>query len=116
MPYEKSKSVKILFWLALFGSYILAVIPHDSVPELTPFNDKGNHFIAFSILTILILHAYRIKYLWAFTLMLFYGIFIETSQLFAVNRHGELLDVLADTIGIFGGMLIYFTVRKVYLR
>ncbi|MEA3492588.1 MAG: VanZ family protein [Campylobacterota bacterium] len=116
MPYENRKSVKTLFWIALVGSYILAVMPHDSVPKLTPFNDKGNHFIAFSILTILILHAYRIKYFWASALMLFYGIFIETSQLFAVNRSGELLDVLADTIGIFGGVIIYFVTRKVYLR
>ena len=48
--------------MALVSSYLLAVLPQENVPELTPFNDKGNHFLAFSVLTLLLLHAYRVKY------------------------------------------------------
>lgn len=114
MHFEKHQSVKTLFWLALISSYILAVLPQENVPELTPFNDKGNHFLAFSVLTLLLLHAYRVKYLTAFVLMMLYGVLIEVSQLFAVNRHGELLDVLADTIGVVVGILLYWLIRKFY--
>ena len=115
MHFEKHYGVKILFWLALISSYVLAVLPQESVPELTPFNDKGNHLLAFSVLTLLLLHAYRVKYLTAFVLMMLYGILIEVSQLFAVNRHGELLDVLADTIGVVIGILLYWLIGKFYL-
>ena len=114
MHFEKHRIVKILFWVALVSSYLLAVLPQESVPELTPFNDKGNHFLAFSVLTLLLLHAYRVKYLTAFFLMLLYGVLIEVSQLFAVNRHGELLDVLADTIGVVVGILLYWLIGKFY--
>ncbi len=114
MRFEKEPVVKTLFWLALAGSYVLAVMPQQSVPGLTPFSDKGNHLLAFSILTLLLLDAYRVKYLSAFTWMIVYGIFIEVSQLFAVNRHGELLDVVADSIGVVIGILLYWLLKKFY--
>ena len=114
MHFEKHDNVKILFWLTLISSYILAILPQENVPELTPFNDKGNHFLAFSVLTLLLLHAYRVKYFTAFILMLLYGVLIEVSQLFAVNRHGELLDVLADSIGAAVGILLYWLIKKFY--
>ena len=116
MHFEKHQSVKLLFWLALISSYVLAVLPQENVPELTPFNDKGNHFLAFSVLTLLLLHAYRVKYLTTFILMMLYGVLIEVSQLFAVNRHGELLDVLADSIGIVIGIALYKIIEKLYPR
>jgi len=107
-------AVKVLFWIALFSSYILAMLPQDKVPELTPFGDKSNHFLAFAVLTILLLHAYHIRYRFTFAWMLFYGIFIEISQLFTVNRCSELLDVLADTIGIVIGIVLYKIIEKFY--
>ena len=114
MLYEKHLSVRILFWLALVSSYILAILPQDEVPRLTPFGDKSNHFLAFAVLTILLLHAYRTKYITAFAWMLLYGIFIEVSQLFTVNRSSEILDVVADTIGIVIGIAIYKSVARFY--
>ena len=114
MYFEKHRIVKILFWLALVSSYILAVLPQENVPELTPFNDKGNHFLAFFVLTLLLLHAYRVKYLTAFVLMMLYGVLIEVSQLFTINRQGELLDVLADTIGVVIGILLYWLIERFY--
>ncbi len=105
-------AVKVLFWIALVSSYILAMLPQDKVPELTPFGDKSNHFLAFAVLTILLLQAYHIRYRFTFAWMLLYGIFIEISQLFTVNRSGELLDVLADTIGIVIGIVLYRIMEK----
>jgi VanZ family protein len=114
MVVEKYRVYRILFWIALFGSYVLAVLPQEEVPRLTPFNDKGNHFIAFAVLTTLLLYAYRIRYLSSFGWMLSYGIFIEISQLFTINRNSELLDVVADSIGALIGILLYRLIRKFY--
>jgi len=107
MPPKNHKIIKLSFWIALVSSYILAVLPQEEVPKLTPFGDKSNHFIAFGVLTVLLLHAYNIRYRSAFAWMLLYGIFIEISQLFTLNRSSEILDVAADTVGIFAGILLY---------
>lgn len=114
MPFENHRFIKILFWLALIGSYILAVIPQENVPQLTPFNDKGNHSLAFAVLTLLLLYAYVVNYFLAMVWMVLYGVLIEVSQLFAINRSGELLDVLADSIGVVVGVLIYWLIKKIY--
>jgi len=114
MHFEKRQVVKTLFWLALVVSYLLAILPQDEVPKLTPFGDKSNHFLAFAVLTVLLLMAYRVKYFSAFGWMLSYGIFIEVSQLFTINRSSELLDVMADTIGIVIGIAVYKSIKKFY--
>jgi len=113
---EKSVTVRLLFWTALAASYLLAVLPQDHVPRLTPFNDKGNHFLAFSVLTVLLLHAYRIKYAKAFLWMFLYGCLIEVSQYFAVNRSSEIMDIVADGIGAMGGIVLYWLWRRVQKR
>ena len=113
MKFDKIKIAKILFWLALFGSYALAVLPQDNQPIVTPFSDKGNHFLAFATLTILILYGYRVSYLKAFILMLAYGIWIEITQLFLVDRYAEVMDVVADVVGIVLGIVLFRIYRAV---
>jgi len=110
--FEYYRGTKLLFWLAMIAIYILAVMPLEKVPELTPFNDKGNHFIAFAVLTLLFYGAYRSHYFYVALWMVLYGVFIEISQIFAVNRCGELLDVLADGIGVFMGIVIIWIGKK----
>ena len=112
MKFDKIKIAKILFWLALFGSYTLAVLPQDNQPIETPFSDKGNHFIAFATLTLLILYGYRVSYLKASILMLFYGIWIEITQLFLVDRYAELMDIVADVVGILIGLVMFYILKK----
>lgn len=112
MKFEAVKVAKVLFWLALFGSYALATLPLDHQPEITPFNDKGNHFIAFATLTILILYGYRVSYLKASILMLLYGIWIEITQLFIVNRYAEVMDIVADAVGIAIGVASLYIAKR----
>ena len=108
MKLDDIKIAKILFWLALFGSYLLAILPQDHQIEITPFSDKSNHFIAFATLTILILYGYSMNYLKASILMLLYGIWIEVTQLFLVDRYAEVMDIVADVVGIFIGTVLFF--------
>jgi VanZ family protein len=112
MRTERDRYIKVLFWLTLVASYLLAVLPRDDVPKLTPFGDKSNHLLAFGVLTVLLLQAYRLHYTKAFGWMLLYGIFIEISQLFAINRSSELLDVVADSLGSLLGITIVWFARK----
>jgi VanZ family protein len=49
-------------------------------------------------------------------LLLFYAVFIEVSQSFTPNRSAELLDIVADVIGITIGLLLYPLFLKVIKR
>ena len=104
---------RTLFWLALIGSYIFAVVPQDMAPKVGSLSDKSIHFIAFAVLTLLLRFAYSITWFQTFLLLFMYAIFIEFSQLFTLNRSAELLDVVADVIGIGMGLLFYPFIERV---
>ncbi|WP_367270338.1 VanZ family protein [Sulfurovum sp.] len=110
---NKYRSVfRVLFWIALIFSYILAIVPQEVAPQIGSLSDKGLHFLAFCILVLLLKSAYAIKWFQTFIVLIFYGVFIEISQLFTVNRSAEVLDVVADIIGIGLGLLIYFLLLR----
>ncbi|KYJ87467.1 VanZ family protein [Sulfurovum riftiae] len=98
---------KPLFWIALIGSYIAAILPQDMAPTLGPLSDKWTHFLAFAVLTLLLRLSYRVSSFQTLFLLSFYGVFIELSQYFTPNRCAEMLDVVADMIGIGIGLLLY---------
>lgn len=112
MSYNKSKLFKLVFWMALVGSYILAIAPMDKAPMISPLSDKGNHFIAFAFLSVSLFYAYKISYMKIALWMLAYGIWIEFTQLFIPNRYGELMDLVADIIGIVIGLIIVFFAQR----
>jgi len=112
MLLQYSKHYKILFWITLLCSYVLAIIPQDMVPDIQEFSDKTLHFIAFSVLTLLLSMSYRIVWWKNVGYMLFYAVFIEFSQYFTPNRCAEFLDVTADAIGITLGLILYSGYKK----
>ena len=112
MPVQYSKYYRILFWPALAGSYILAVIPQEIAPEIGDLSDKTLHFIAFAILSLLLFLSYRISLWKGIAYLLFYAFFIEFSQYFTPNRCAEWLDIVADSIGIAIGLLLYAGYKK----
>ena len=112
MPVQYSKYYRILFWLALAGSYILAVIPQEIAPEIGDLSDKTLHFIAFAILSLLLFFSYHISLWKGIAYLLFYACFIEFSQYFTPNRCAEWLDIVADSIGIAIGLLLYAGYKK----
>ena len=99
--------LKPLFWIALIGSYIAAVLPQDMAPTLGPLSDKWTHFLAFAVLTLLLRLSYRISMYRTVAVLSFYAVFIEISQYYTPNRCAETLDVAADMIGIVIGLLLY---------
>ena len=111
--YRYRPTFKVLFWLALIGSYVAAVLPQDIAPTLGPLSDKAHHVLAFVVLGLLLRLAYQINYWYALVFLVGYGAFIEFSQLYAVNRSAEMEDVAADLIGSFTGLKLYKYLRKV---
>jgi VanZ family protein len=99
--------------LALLVSYIAAVVPQDMAPALGSLNDKSHHILAFVVLGLLLRLGYQINYWYALLLLLGYGVLIEFSQIYAVNRSAEQTDVVADLIGSFIGLKLYKYLRRV---
>lgn len=115
MQFNTPLIFRILFWLALIGSYIFAVVPQDMAPKIGSLSDKSTHFIAFAVLTLLLRFAYSIRWFQTFLLLFVYAVFIEFSQFFTPNRSAELLDVVADVIGIVIGLLFYPFIKRLIM-
>jgi len=112
MPSQYSKTMRILFWIALISSYVLAIIPQDMAPSFQSLSDKSLHFIAFAVLTLLLNLSYRMPWWKTVIYLLFYATFIEFSQTFTPNRCAEWLDIIADAIGIILGLVLYAGYKK----
>ena len=112
MPSQYSKTMRILFWIALISSYILAIMPQNIAPSFQSLSDKSLHFIAFAVLTLLLTLSYRIPLWKSIGYLLFYATFIEFSQTFTPNRCAEWLDIVADGIGIALGLVLYVGYKK----
>ncbi|MBE9489377.1 MAG: VanZ family protein [Bacteroidetes bacterium] len=85
-------------------------------------NDKFAHVLLFVILTFIWLLYYFISnkkgkiiknMLRVLLLCFIYGIIIETIQyLLIASRQADLLDILANAIGIFIGAIVFWQVRN----
>ncbi len=108
------KLYKIAFFIAVFSILVLALIPNGGGVD-TGW-DKGNHFIAFFTLSLLLnrasstIHA-RLRN--ALSLLAF-GMLIEVLQAFLSYRSADYHDIIADGVGIviFQGLLSLYRVYK----
>jgi len=107
MPAHYSRSVRIIFWFALVASYILALLPQDVAPQFERLSDKTLHFFAFAVLMLLLMLSYRIIWWKGALWLLGYAIFIELSQACTPTRCSDMIDVVADVIGMAIGLLLY---------
>jgi len=112
MPAQYSRSIRIVFWVALIGSYIAAILPQEIAPTIGNLSDKTLHFITFALLGLLLMLSYRIKWWQGSFYLLFYAVFIELTQYCTPTRCAEGLDVVADAIGIVIGLVFYAGYKK----
>ncbi|RHW76372.1 VanZ family protein [Colwellia sp. RSH04] len=105
------------YWLALtlfilFCITTLSLWPAESLPQV-PGTDKTHHFIAYGLLVLPTALKKPNGWIYiALAFMAFSGV-IELIQPY-VNRYGEWLDMLANVVGLFCGIIIatilnYFT-------
>ena len=94
----------IISLITLSGITVLSLIPLNELPDM-PGSDKTHHLVAYAIL------AYPTSLKrpkgWQNILIFFaiYGGVIELIQPL-VNRHGEWVDLIANTTGLMVGCLI----------
>ena len=100
--------------LILTAITLLSLWPADQLPNV-PGTDKTHHFIAYAGLMFPV--ALRQHKYWLVIGLVFIGWSgaIELIQPY-VNRYGEWLDMLANSGGIFCGVLMGYLIRYLFLR
>tara|TARA_B100000212_G_C27375603_1_gene534567 strand:- start:2488 stop:2832 length:345 start_codon:yes stop_codon:yes gene_type:complete len=102
-------SLSILF---IFLS-ILSVDTFNNSIFTSGLIDKFLHFFAFFALTTLgLLSKFKIKTLLMIALLFILGIFLEIIHFFHPYRVFELLDIVANTLGILAGLGLNFFTKK----
>ena len=104
---------RALFWGALIASYIAAILPQEVAPTVGDLSDKTLHFLAFALLSLLLMLAYRMVWWRGALYLLGYALLIEVTQSFTPTRCAEGLDVVADAIGIVLGLLLYVSYEQI---
>ncbi len=88
----------------------LSLYPADKLPDV-PGTDKTHHFIAYAALAFPV--AFRLPKNWIFLMLffLFCSGMIELIQPY-VNRYGEWLDMLANSLGLVIGTVLGIFTKK----
>jgi uncharacterized protein (TIGR03382 family) len=104
---------RLLFWAAMLFTFVMAVMPHPPRLPGEP-NDKIQHIIAFTTLTVLGVVAFPLSR-WVRLLagLSLFGALIEVVQTIpALNRDGDPVDWLADTAAVAAVLLMAWLVRR----
>lgn len=107
---------KIAFFITFGVIEYLALTPQH-IEMVEGFWDKQNHFIAFFVLTFLLSLAYsRLTTIKKFGLLVLMGFQIEIIQYFIPGRFFSLLDIVADSIGIVIGLVVWKMIETQWIK
>lgn len=99
-----SPALSLTAWHLAFSFCVLAVLVLALMPTDMPIPstgwDKSNHLLAFSVMVLLGRRTYPGRTIAVLAGLLAYGALIEILQSFTPNRSAELLDLMADAIGL----------------
>lgn len=109
---------KIWVWRAITAQIMVTVAllwpAHDLPQTDVPMADKWAHFLVFSVLFYLWAQALSVKNqirrlsVKLVIALIFYGTIIEVIQdSWSISRTGDFMDVLANTIGILMGLIVF---------
>jgi VanZ family protein len=113
-----SHTLRKVFWgLLVLVVVVLSLlpIPQDQTFIQIPFADKVVHFLTYFILTIIALISSTQKHslLMILAIQILIGVCVEVAQSFIPGRTPEFLDVLANSLGVLFGALVYFPFWKI---
>ncbi|MBL1265777.1 VanZ family protein [Methylomicrobium sp. RS1] len=111
-PYIASTGFwRFTFWTCIGTVMFLALMPNDTdMPSLGW--DKLNHFFAFAVMFILGRLAYPKRKRELLGGLFGYGVLIEFMQTLTPDRFMEVVDVVADCLGIVTGAAMDGLFRK----
>lgn len=99
---------RYIFWLVMLVVTALFLVPQEFVSSaIFDWWDKVQHALAFGVLMLLGFIAYS-KYFWRVVIgLILYGAVIEITQSWTGWRQGDVMDALADMVGVLViGLLI----------
>lgn len=100
-----------IFWIGFIATLIVTLMPSQSIPKSVIFWDKLQHSIAFFMLMLTGSMAYSAYNKHIFFYLILYGASIEIMQeFFTKSRNGDAYDLVADTVGIFLGWLVFLII------
>ena len=104
---------RLLFWAALIFAFVMAVVPHPPRLPGDP-GDKIQHIVAFATLSLLGHFAFReVPALRLVVGLALFGALIEMVQTIpALNRDGDIVDWIADTLAVIAVLGLLRLVRK----
>lgn len=110
-----------LFWffVVLLGVFVFAVLMPTSYVPFSPSQDKINHIIIFTLLTVVSRLVFRLNKIAWLSALLGLAAISEGIQYFLPYRQGSWLDIRADIIGISVGCCIaavYYLIKKRYKK
>lgn len=107
-----SPAWRVAFVLLLVSISYLALTPHPPQGLSTGW-DKSNHALAFAALLVSCRLAWPRQHAWLFILaLLAYGGLIEILQTQVPGRDGDLMDLLADSVGLALGLGVHALLGK----
>ena len=93
---------------------ILSLLPKDMIIPAAPFSDKIAHFLAYGAVTLVgAMAASTLKRrVYLGLAMLALGILLEFAQAFVPGRTPEMLDGVANMLGVFAGLGLAYGLRR----
>lgn len=108
---------RLVFFLALCAVMTLALLPVDGSQEFTG-QDKLLHCITFAVLFLMACQGYpgKIYRKWLYFGLFFYGVSMEWLQGQTAYRSMEMLDLVADMLGVALGYLLFRLYAKYFFK
>lgn len=108
MPLRVTGLARVAFWACLLGVVVLSLTPVQQLPpQVLNLWDKAQHAGGFAVLTLLGLWAYPQRAIKLLAAMLALGAGIEVAQAATGWRYGDVLDWVADAVGVAAAYTVW---------
>jgi VanZ family protein len=108
MPLRVTGLARVAFWACLLGVVVLSLTPVQQLPpQVLNLWDKAQHAGGFAVLTLLGLWAYPQRAVTLLAAMLALGVGIEVAQAATGWRYGDVLDWVADAVGVAAAYTVW---------
>lgn len=105
--------IPYVFWGFALITLITTLMPHSAIPKSFHIWDKLQHAGIFFVLMFTGGIAYSRYSLLLAIWLIAYGTGIEVMQeYFTTSRNGDKMDIVADTVGVILGLLLFWIVYK----
>ncbi len=102
---------RVIFFIYVLAIFFLSIYPSPEEIIKVQLSDKIEHAVAFLIYSVLFFFSFnKGSIFYVFWTGLFFGVFIEMAQIFSPNRVPSFLDILADIVGLFVGILVIYVI------